>query len=228
MMSSIVAVRGNLVKVAKKLAHEKAEELGWLKSQHDQLQRPDFLWHYLLQSFSTMGGSVGAAGLIADRRNYSRVRYDLLAKLWSDARALQVELTCRAAKVRWPATKARYILGCFDRVQNLGGLKAAKQLLLAEQGRDAKIRFLKTFPGIGDKYARNIMMDVYHEDFRDSIAIDARIQGVSDAWGISFGSYKEQESFYLTVAREAGLNGWELDRLMYGFDRKFLPDGLRR
>jgi len=171
-----------------------------------------------------MGGAAGAAGLIEDRRNYSRVRYDLLAKLWPDARALQIEQTCRAANIRWHVTKARYILGCFDRVEDLGGLRAAKRSLLAQQGRDAKIRFLKTFPGIGDKYARNIMMDVYHEDFRDSVAIDSRIQGVSSAWSLSFESYLEHEDFYLTVARAAELNGWELDRLLFGFTEAFLPD----
>ena len=55
-------------------------------------------------------------------------------------------------------------------------------------------------------------MDVYHEDFRDSIALDLRIKAISEALGLSFSSYTEHERFYLDVAREAGLNGWELDR----------------
>jgi hypothetical protein len=59
------------------------------------------------------------------------------------------------------------------------------------------------------------MMDVYHEDFRDSIAVDARIKKVSAAHGLSFGAYAEEEDFYLNVARKAGLNGLELDRLMF-------------
>jgi len=69
------------------------------------------------------------------------------------------------------------------------------------------------------------MMDVYHEDFRDSIAIDARIQSVSKAWGLSFDTYEEQENFYLSVAETAGLNGWELDRLLFNFTQHFLPSG---
>jgi hypothetical protein len=76
---------------------------------------------------------------------------------------------------------------------------------------------LKKFPGIGDKYARNIMMDVYHPDFRDSIAVDARINAISNALGLSFASYRDHEAFYLDVAKEAGLNGWELDRLLFNF-----------
>ena len=49
----------------------------------------------------------------------------------------------------------------------MGGPERAKELLLAQPDRDAKIKFLKAFPGIGPKYARNIMMDVYHRQFRD-------------------------------------------------------------
>ncbi len=194
-----------------------------MKAEHDQLARPDFLWHYLLQSFATMGRAAGWHGLIGNEDNYDKVRYEMLAELSPEVRTLQVEDTCRAAKIRMPGNKARYILGCFEQVRQLGGPELAKQQLLAQPGRDAKIRFLKTFPGIGPKYARNIMMDVYHEDFRDSIAIDARIKSVSNAWGLSFGSYEEQEDFYLSVAGEAGLNGWELDRLMFNYTNQFLP-----
>jgi endonuclease III len=68
----------------------------------------------------------------------------------------------------------------------MGGPLAAKRALLHQPGRDGKIRWLKELPGIGDKYARTIMMDVYHEDFRNSIAIDARIKEVSGTIGLSF------------------------------------------
>jgi hypothetical protein len=98
----------------------------------------------------------------------------------------------------------------------------AKERLLREVGREAKIRFLDAFPGIGEKYARNIMMDVYHEDFRESIAIDSRIKAISEALGLSFSSYADHEAFYLTVARKAGLNGWELDRLLYNYRDDFV------
>lgn len=47
------------------------------------------------------------------------------------------------------------------------------------------------------------MMDVYHEDFRDSIAVDERVKKVSEALGLSFKTYDEHEQFYLKIAREA-------------------------
>lgn len=209
--------RKRLVAVVSALAKEKRTDLEKLKEEAAGLTRPDFIWHYLLQSFSTMGRAAGWHGLIGNQDNYRRVTYPVLAALSSETRRAQVQQVCRAAGVRMPDKKASYILGCFDFVQQLGGLEATKTRLLAERGRDAKIRFLQRFPGIGPKYARNIMMDVYHEDFRDSIALDVRILAISEALGLSFTSYSDHEQFYLGVACEAGLNGWELDRLLFNF-----------
>ena len=84
------------------------------------------------------------------------------------------------------------------------------------------MQFLDDFPGIGPKYSRNIMMDVYHEDFRESIAIDSRIMGIEKFHGLQFTRYEDHESFWLDVAHRAGLNGWELDRVMFGFQKEFL------
>ena len=221
-MITIPEIKNLLASRARQLARLKQAELDKQKADYVQLQRPDFLWHYLLQSFATMGRAAGWHGLIGNKSNYDKLRFDVLAKLTPAARSSQVESTCRAAKIRMPGIKAGYVLKCFEQVQELGGLEAAKAKLLAQTGREAKIAFLKSFRGIGDKYARNIMMDVYHPDFRNSIAVDARIKTLSEKLGLSFGSYREHEEFYLSVAREAGLNGWELDRLIFNFQAEFL------
>jgi hypothetical protein len=216
-------IRNRLAGIAMTLAAEKRDVLDNMKAEHDQLERADFLWHYLLQSFATMGRASGWRGLIGNKDNYNKLRYETLAALSLSKRAMQVEQTCKAAKIRMPGVKARYILQCFEQVKTLGGPEGAKNRLLAQPGRDAKIQFLKSFSGIGDKYARNIMMDVYHEDFRESIAIDARIKALSQRLALSFRSYTEHEQFYLQIARKAGLNGWELDRLVFNFPDRFLP-----
>lgn len=209
--------KNRLVAVIRILAAEKRNELERLKQEHSGLTRADFIWHYLLQSFSTMGRASGWHGLIGNKENYQRVTYKVLAALPPEARRTQVQQVCQSAGIRMPDKKADYILRCFDYVRQLGGPETAKAKLLAQPGREAKIRFLQTFPGIGPKYARNIMMDVYHEDFRNSIALDVRIKAISEALGLSFSSYAEHESFYLSVARDAGINGWELDRLLFNF-----------
>jgi len=213
----IAVAQARLVAVVRRLAAEKRAELDKLKENHADIARPDFLWHYLLQSFATMGRSAGSHGLIGNKANYNRVTYPALQALPDGDRLRVAREVCRAAKVRMPDLKGDYIIGCFERVRGMGGPEAAKAELLAQPGREAKIRWLKAMPGIGDKYARNIMMDVYHEDFRDSIAVDARIKSVSVTLGMSFASYPAHEAFYLGVAQQAGLNGWELDRLLYNF-----------
>lgn len=212
-----IAAKSRLVRVVRALSAEKHLELERLKEGHSDIARPDFIWHYLLQSFATMGRASGWHGLIGNQENYRRVIYPALAALTLEVRDKQVREVCRAAGVRMPDRKAKFILACFEYVRGLGGPEAAKAKLLSLPGREAKIAFLQTFPGIGPKYARNIMMDVYHEDFRESIALDARIMAISQALGLTFASYLEHEAFYLDVAREAGLNGWELDRLLFNF-----------
>ena len=125
-----------------------------------------------------------------------------------------------------PDKKAQWLARNFDLIKEMGGPKAAREALLSTPGRDEKIKLLKSFAGVGDKYARNILMDVYHPDFRDSIAIDARIKGLSKMLELEFERYAEHEQFYLDAAHEAGLSGWELDRLLFNFMREVL-EGLK-
>lgn len=204
-----------LATAARQVANEYALKLDELKANYSDFERPDFVWHYLLQSFATMGKAAGWQGLIGNHTNYSLVTYPALDALDGPARMAQAQLACRNGKVRMPDRKANFIVACFESVHDMGGPAAARLKLINAPGREAKIAFLRTFPGIGPKYARNIMMDVYHPEFRQSIAIDSRIQSITDLLGLTFSSYESHERFYLEAAEQAGLNGWELDRLMF-------------
>lgn len=180
--------------------------------------RPDLLWHMLLQSFATMGNSRGQVGLIQTLENYDRLRYHRLASLDPAARRAEIQNVCRRAGIRMPDKKASWLAAGFDRIAALGGPDAADAARRALPGRAEKTAFLRQFAGIGPKYARNIHMDIYDEDFLDSIAVDVRIQSISKAVGVSFRRpYPEHEQFYLAVAQATGLSGWELDRLLYNF-----------
>jgi len=99
----------------------------------------------------------------------------------------------------------------------MGGPAAARAKLLSSEGREGKIAFLKQFKGIGDKYARDMLMDVYHPEFRDSVALDTRVRSVTIALDLSFTSYEDEERFFLDAARRAGMDGWTVDRLIYNF-----------
>jgi hypothetical protein len=219
-------IRDRLANVARSLAAQHRSELEEWKKGAMELNRPDWLWESLLLSFSTMGRSMGAVGLIRNPDLHSKVTYEALAKLSPHERRRTLKETLRAAKwVRMPDRKAEWLYSAFNRISSeMGGIAEAKQVLLARAGQEAKMQFLRTFDGIGPKYSRNMLMDVYHPDFRDSIAIDQRIQSISKALGLSFKNYDDHERFYLSVAHDAGLNGWELDRLMYRFTKDFLDE----
>ena len=186
-----------------------------------QRVRDDFVWHHLLQSMATMGNSRGEEGLIKTSANYEQVTFDALAQVSDATREAHLGEVLRAAKVRMPAKKARWLAANFTRVREMGGPLAAKEKALAQTGRAAKIAFMRQFEGIGPKYARNIWMDVHHEDFRQSIAVDQRIKGISERLGRTFSGYREEERFYLDIATDAGRTGWEVDRLLYNFRSYF-------
>jgi len=218
--------KNKLASLLKGVMEDKKDEIEKLKKSYQDINRPDFIWHYLLQSFSTMGGSTGWNGLIDNKDNYNKVTFSNLDSLNKTEREKLVNRVCRDAKVRMPNKKAEFILKCFDQIIDLGGQEKAKEKLLSLQGRDKKIQFLMQFHGIGKKYARNIMMDVYHEDFRSSIAIDTRIRVITKLLGLSFKTYEDEEKFYLDAGQKVGLNGWEVDRLLYNYREIF--EGLLR
>ena len=183
-----------------------------------RLKRPDFVWDELLRSFSTMGNSRGAEGLIRNADNYRRVAFSTISKLpLQQSRLKELKAVLRISKVRMPDRKAQWLAKAFDRILKAGGLRAIKRDLLTRVGRNGKIEFWRQFDGIGEKYSRNIMMDVYHPEFRDCIAIDQRIKKISGVLGLEFGTYQQEEQFYQSVARRAHISCWELDRILYGF-----------
>jgi len=207
-----------LSRVVRKFAKDEKKFLTQMKGGKRNLDRPDFIWHALLGSFATMGNSKGFSRLVKDQKNYNRISFSTLKKLKTRrARKKRIQEVCKGAGIRWPDRKAAWIIDCFEMIQQLGGLKRTKDKLLSAQGRDDKMRFLRQFPGIGPKYSRDIMMDVYDKDFRNSIALDTRVKSISKELGLSFSTYEAEEDFFLDVAREAGINGWELDRLLYWF-----------
>jgi hypothetical protein len=192
-------------------------KLAEMKRGSVELKRRDFVWHKLLTSFATLGNSRGAEGLIRTRSNYNRLAFLALGKKTKAQRMRELRLVLHKAKVRMPDKKAVWLSKDYDLINEMGGLRAAKQELLRRNGREAKIEFWKEFYGIGPKYARNIMMDVYHPEFHNSIAVDQRIKGISRILGLEFRRYEDEESFYLEAAKLAKIDGWDLDRIIYWF-----------
>jgi cystathionine gamma-synthase len=215
--------RQRLIDALKHLTPEMKETLRQRKEEGlEQKDRPDFVWHSLLQSFATMGNARGWDGLIGNEENYNKVTFEALSALDRVERLENLDEVLRASKVRMPAKKAVWLDLDYEMIIEMGGPEAARRQALAQDGREGKVAFMQRFHGIGDKYARNIWMDVYHPDFRDAIAVDERIKRVTEALGYSFKNYPEHERFYQEIAREANLEGWEVDRLLYNHRGEFL------
>jgi hypothetical protein len=173
----------------------------------EQRDRPDFVWHSLLQSFATMGNARGWDGLVGNKANYNLITFEALSGLDRVERLERLDKVLRASKVRMPGKKAVWLDLNYEMIVEMGGPEVARRQALAQNGREGKVAFMQRFHGIGDKYARNIWMDVYHPDFRNAIAVDERIKRMTEALRYSFENYAEHERFYQEIAREANLEG---------------------
>ncbi len=152
--------------------------------------------------------------------NYSKVTFETLRDanvVLPHEREAYIAKVFRQAGVRFPNRKAGWLTKNVGILETLGGLESAKEKLKAALGVSGKIAFLTVFVGVSKKYARNIMMDIYHPEFRRTVAIDLRIQKVSNALKLKLTSYEKEEQFYIGVADATGLEPWELDRLLYNY-----------
>lgn len=223
------ARRAVLVQVVRTVYQSHSEELQHVKVEATQTGAdPSSLWEGLVRSAATWGNARGLKTLMEKPELHDRVRWESLDPLSPTERHEQILETLTKAGIRMAERKAGYLSENFERIHAEGGEARVKERLESIPGRDGKIGFLRTFRGVGPKYARNIMMDGYHQDFRDSIAIDQRIQGILKELGRPFnGDYEETEDFLLSVAGEAGLEGWEVDRLLFLYSPEVLK-GIRQ
>jgi tetratricopeptide (TPR) repeat protein len=215
--------RALLAEVARDVYRQHREDLERMKEDSLMLIRqPDFLWQRLVKTFAMWGGAGGWDRLKADPENFGRLAYEALAGCPAAERNREIRKVLERAGIRFPNKKAGFLERCFLRIEEMGGPEEAGRLLMQQDGVEGKMRFLRCLPGIGPKFARNVMMGLYDSDFTDCIAVDARIRRISRCFGLRFTGYNEQERFYLRVAEEAGISGWELDRLMFNYTDEFL------
>jgi len=188
----------------------------------DRAKRPDLLWYLLVLSAATQGNSRGWTNLCGDLANLHSVDFAVLAPLDHKTREEQILTALRKAEVRMQTIKAPALAANFERIVKMGGVEQATKRMLSLPSRDAKFLFMKTFHGIGEKYGRNVWMDIYDPAFRDTVAVDERLKKVARALGFTGRRYRQAEEFYCAIARDADLEPWELDRLLYNYTDFFL------
>lgn len=206
-----------LAAVARKLARLHRNELEeWKANAQQHLDEPGFVWLALLRSFSTWGNSRGHRGLFGPPYNYKKIKFSALEGRSPKDRLRRLRKTLADSNVRMPEKKAGLLAKNFNMIKAMGGPAGAKKKL-DNLTPEAMMAFMRQFWGIGEKYSRDIFMDAYHPRFRQSIAVDVRMQSILKELGLSLRPYPEGEEFYLSVAKKAGLKGWDLDRLLYNF-----------
>ena len=123
--------RQRLIDALKHLTPEMKETLRQRKEEGlEQKDRPDFVWHSLLQSFATMGNARGWDGLIGNEENYNRVTFEALSAL---DRLENLDEVLRASKVRMPAKKAVWLDLDYEMIIEMGGPEA---VVLHPRGAD--------------------------------------------------------------------------------------------
>lgn len=185
-------------------------------------QRSDMLWYLLLQSAATQGNSRGWQGLFGNPQILETVAFEALGALAQERREAQILAALRSAKIRMQTIKAPRLAANFERILQMGGVETATRHMLNLPTRDEKFAFICSFAGIGEKYGRNIWMDIYDPAFRNTVAVDERIKKVANALGSGSRRYRDVEAFFCAVAADCDMEPWEVDRLLYNFTDHFL------
>ncbi|GAB1421909.1 hypothetical protein MASR2M15_21080 [Anaerolineales bacterium] len=184
------------------------------------LKRDDFVWQALLNSMSTWG-KFRYSELMENEALYSMVVYDSISGILDHNKRHEILLEAfTEAGLRYQTSKAKYMTLNYNLIQEKGGIDKAKQEYLSKSNIEEKKQFWKAFHGIGPKYSRNIPMDIYDKDFRDSIAVDERLKGIAEKLGFKDkeqSDYALMERFFLDVAKECKLTGWEIDRILFNY-----------
>lgn len=182
----------------------------------------DWLWRALIRSHATLGGAA-AYGHLLEGGRHDELLFENLIELPPDQRQDTIQEIFANAGVRYTNNKTAYMiynLNLFDKYSNM--VHRGQELM--ELTFNDCIKQLRKYKGIGPKYARNICMDLRLLAFEQSIAIDSRIEKFIH-W-LEFNphenaNYETKEASLLSIAAEADLSGWELDRLLFNFYQQY-------
>ena len=202
------------------------EQLEKLKQKgKERGKRDDVIWFEIVVSLCTLGGSWGAETVIDDRgqideHKYGSLAFETLQEIDQDLLYQYLESRL-SGNVRMHPTKAEAIEENFEIIRDkYDGPLNAKQVVQQKDTPEEIMEFFTQFHWIGDKYARNIPMDLYLEEFHDYIAVDSRIKGILETvdYPVEEREYAEIEDFLRKVASELDMKAWELDRILYNFE----------
>jgi len=206
---------------------EKREKIEALKGDKWRLKQDDFVFYSIFRSFCTWGRALEHNKI---DEYFKDIKFAELIELQEQYRINIITKLLSEAGVRYAKKKPALLCYNINIITKYGGELNIKKILLSIKGKVSKIVFLKQFKGISNKYARLIMMDVCHDEFLNSVALDARHKNISRMLGLPENiiesktdkDYEKHEDFYLRIAHSIGLNGWTIDKLIFNFDKEII------
>jgi hypothetical protein len=198
------------------------------ESGRQQYALDDWIWNALVGSMATYGSAKRAKNIEPFR---AQLAWSALADVTPDDRRSFLRTVMNLTSQRpGPDRKGDWLANNFESLLKSGGpgefrtrFEVCRQLSNVEQ----LLGMLDEFEGIGEKYARNIIMDAALDIGMRFVAIDDRLKKIG-AWlipGFEQLPYREQERLFAELGEQAGLpNAWTLDRLLfhsYGEDLAF-------
>ncbi len=180
---------------------------------------PCWLWNVYLMSICTNGGSQNYE---CKRDQYGiELNWDRIVRLCEQDRKT---LFSNLPNLRRHSLLAPALNATFQRIRQAGGPGNLAGQYDELTTAAVRMKFWKSFAGIGEKYSRNIPMDIGDELFTEHIALDSRINDLIDRvdGAPRRSCYRAREKFVVGLGTEAGIgNAWFLDRLLYRFHNEF-------
>ena len=190
-----------------------------LKKKYKQAQQvkknPYWFWDQFLESMCTLGGV----------KNWGDKKEQYLHKLdWIYLSGLpsskRKKIFQDLPNPRWRKRVSLYLESTFEQTQAMGGPIYIARIYDRLKTPKDKINFLKGFKGIGDKYARNIPMDIADSTFVSHIALDHRINELAKLISDypSRAQYEKREQYFINLIKPLQIpNAWYLDRLLFSY-----------
>jgi len=194
--------------------------LKWIDEKNNQYN-PEFPWNIFVMSFATMGNAAHWENNV-EPNYFGNWRWEVVVNRGVEyVQCMKNNINggrFRAQNGECFAQAAQYFLD--------NGILCVRNQWEQSANGQALIKYLKSFNGIGDKYARNMPMDCDDPRVQSHFAIDARINGilnrVLEAQNLQ--AYEQKEQWLNNIKDDLNrlakiqIDSWYLDRLLFRYN----------
>jgi hypothetical protein len=184
-----------------------------------QRKSPDWPWNRFLHAIGTNGGVKRWEEEVEPRIDDGEFRWREIERFSSGRRKA---LFGEVPNPRWRAKLSIALEEIFQRIKKAGGPAAIRNEYKHIKSVEEAIQYWKSWPGIGNKYAREIPMRSYDPLFRKHFALDHRLKTLLKRNFKNRFSYAEGETFLKKVAKELQTDCWTLDTVLFQNYKKLI------